>query len=166
MKDVFTSIPLDKQLSNKIASMGFVCACLVVLMHSPASDGYCLAVYLLKDILSMIAVPVFFIISGFLLARHCREDGWYKREVIKRIRTLLVPLWSLCILWLPIKYGIHHFGVLYCGADDSAGVMRLTWWNVLDIPWGHAVVVGMWYVKALFLMVVLSPFLFRLVRGV
>ena len=92
------STGLGMRLSNKIANMGFVCACLVVLIHSPMFGNVGFVTYLLKNFLVRIAVPAFFMISGFLLARHCGEEGWYCREVCKRVKTLLVPLWCWCLI--------------------------------------------------------------------
>ena len=153
---------LDRSLSCKISNMGFLCACLVVLIHCPVSQTHFWHIeFFLKTKLTMIAVPCFFMISGFMLARHISEERWYIDAVKKRIRTLLVPLLVLDALWFPIKYGVHYIGVSRFGADGSAEVMRLTLHNVLSgigiIPWGHTVVIGMWYIKALFLLVVVSP---------
>ena len=158
----------DKALSCKISNMSFFCACLVVLIHCPVSQThFWYFEYFLKTKLTMIAVPCFFIISGFFLARHVSEESWYLDAIKKRIRTLLVPLFVLDAMWFPIKYGIHHIGVLRFGADGSSEVMRLTFYNVLSgigiIPWGHTVVIGMWYIKALFLLVLISPALKYLV---
>lgn len=156
------------ELSNKIANMGFICACLVVLIHSPVSSTRSLVglEYFIKSILPIIAVPVFFIISGFLLAGHmisCDRLDWWFEAIKKRFRTLLIPFWVLSILWFPIKYGVHYIGVKYFGADGSAEVMNLTLYNILSgtgiLPWGQSVVVGFWYIKALFLLVLIAPLL-------
>ena len=154
---------LDKELSCKIANMGFLCACLVVLIHCPISQTHFWYIeHLLKERLTMIAVPCFFMISGFLLTRHVFESGWYLAAIKKRIRSLIVPLLLLDVLWFPVKYGIHYLAVLRFGADDSSEIMKFTLYNVLSgigiIPWGQAVVVGMWYIKALLLLVLVSPF--------
>ena len=37
------------------------------------------------------AVPFFFFISGFFLSGHVHEDGWVRRELRKRMKTLVVP---------------------------------------------------------------------------
>ena len=165
------SSSLGNNLSRKIANMGFLCACLVVLIHCPVSQTHSLYIeHFLKVYLTLIAVPCFFMISGFLLARHVLEDRWYTDAIKKRIRTLLVPLLVLDTMWFPIKYAIHYIGVSRFGADGSSEVMRLTLYNVLSgigiIPWGQAVVIGMWYIKALFLLVLISPaFKFLVCQG-
>lgn len=33
------NMKISQELSNKIANMSFVCACLVVMIHTPFSDG-------------------------------------------------------------------------------------------------------------------------------
>lgn len=110
-----------------------------------------------------VAVPIFFIISGFFLGQHINEDGWYGRAVKKRVKTLVIPFYVLQILWFPIFYGVHYVGVKYMGADGSDCSMDFTWFNFFFqtsiIPWGGTIVLGLWYVKALFLLVLISPIL-------
>ena len=45
--------------------------------------------------LGKIAVPFFFLASGYFLAGHLDEDGWYGRKVKKRVFSLVIPL----LLW-------------------------------------------------------------------
>lgn len=80
------ALELNKDTSNKIANMGFVCTLLVVFIHvgeipvcvgSPAWNVW----YFIGMVLATISVPYFFIVSGFFLARHCDEIGWYQRSI-------------------------------------------------------------------------------------
>ena len=155
---------MKKEFSLKISNIAFICACLVVFIHSPISKThYGFLEKFFKDILSRVAVPTFFMISGFLLAQRVKDEGWYGKAIKKRIKSLLMPLIILDVIWFPIKYGIHWLGVAHYGADGSSDAMKLTVYNVLSgigiIPWGNTVVIGMWYVKALFLLVCISPIL-------
>lgn len=157
---------ISDELSNKIANMGFVCACLVVCYHAP-TNGMFITTWI-KGVLGKIAVPVFFVISGFLLGVHVNEDGWYRDAIRKRVRTLVIPFFALNILWFPIKYGIHFIAVRWFGASDASNSMNLTLYNFFYytgiLPWGDNVVVGLWYVKALFILVCISPLLVFLTR--
>lgn len=118
--------------------------------------------------MSGVAVPVFFIISGLLLGRHINEDGWYRRAVISRFKSLVIPFFALNLFWFPVKYTLHYIGVRYFGADGSDSIMDFTFYNFIYgvgiIPWGGNVVVGLWYVRALFYIVLLSPFLAWFIR--
>lgn len=84
---------ISQELSDKIANMSFVCACLVVMIHTPFSVGTIdqFVKYWIGGGVASAAVPIFFIISGFFLGQHINEDGWYGRAVKKRIRTLVIP---------------------------------------------------------------------------
>ncbi len=150
-------IQMSSELSNKLANLGFVCACLVVIIHVPVS----VLSAIIKNSLSIVAVPVFFMMSGFLLGRHFGDEGWYARAVTRRIRTLLIPFFLLNLMWLPWKFGIHYVAVRWFGADDSARCMDVTLYNIVKgagfLPWGGNVVPGLWYVRTLFYLVIISP---------
>lgn len=158
---------MSRELSNKIANMSFVCACLVVLIHAPGfKTGWLPNDFIytwVKHGLTMIAVPVFFIISGFLLGRHINEIGWYCRAIKSRIRSLVIPFFALNLLWLPIFFLSHYIGVRYFGADDSNRAMDFTVMNILYwagfLPWGGGCVGALWYIRALLYLVLLSPVL-------
>ena len=54
---------------------------------------------LLSHVLTHIAVPTFFFISGFLFFVNFQEWSWdnYKRKIHSRVRTLIIPyiLWNI-----------------------------------------------------------------------
>lgn len=96
-------LPVGENLSAKMVNMSFVCAALVVSMHvgSPTPVGSFSWFFIepLHEILGDMAVPYFFMASGFSLEGHMGEPGWYPREMKKRFRTLFVPyvLWPLLV---------------------------------------------------------------------
>lgn len=64
---------------------------------------------------------------------------------------------------------MHYIGVRYFGADGSYSIMDFTFYNFIYgvglIPWGvYDLVVGFWYIRALFYIVLLSPFLAWFIR--
>lgn len=161
---------ISQELSDKIANMSFVCACLVVMIHTPFSVGTIdqFVKYWIGGGVASAAVPIFFIISGFFLGQHINEDGWYGRAVKKRIRTLVIPFFVLNLFWWPIKYGIHYVGVRYFGMDGSNPNEDVTLYNFLYytgiLPWGGNCVTGLWYVRALFYLIAASPLLVWFVK--
>ena len=90
---------IEPELSAKMANMGIVSAFLVVALHGyamasmPAPGSVSWWFYkLFKENFTDIAVPYFFLAAAFFLAGHFGEQGWFWREVCKRIRSLLVPM--------------------------------------------------------------------------
>lgn len=142
-------IAIGKQLSAKLSLVSFVCMCMIVGIHVQASfEKGTVLWYLLAMIKSLlnIAVPMFFVISGFLLAGHFSECGWWRRETGKRIKSLLVPYvaWN-CIYWA-ISYLPHacDFGF---GRGDVLGLNPFAW---SALPY-------LWYVRCLIVYVVCAP---------
>lgn len=70
---------MDKKTSYKISYLGLICACLVVMIHVPIPTEKYTSAWFMSEILSygvcLIAVPFFFIVSGFFLGKHIGEKG-------------------------------------------------------------------------------------------
>lgn len=124
--------------------------------------------YWIKDGLSIIAVPVFFIISGFLLGRHVDEKRWWVTAIKSRIRSLVMPFFIINCSAFIVMQPCHYLGVRYFGANGANSRMDLTVMNFLYatgfIPWAGGNVVGLWYIKALLYLVLGSPFLVLIIR--
>ena len=158
--------------SRKIKNMGLVCSILVVAMHVcwpsdvPLTPGW-FARQGLADGLGRMAVPFFFVVSGFFLARHFGEQGWWRREICKRLKSLGPPYvaWSLAALLVPVVLS----AVFDLGAHRPFG-------SKFQIPPGHdwMAVFGLdlsklplngtlWYVRCLFALAAVSSVLERIV---
>lgn len=114
--------------------------------------------------------PNFFFLSGMLLGMHCGEDGWWGRAVIKRMRTLLIPyvLWNLvCFgLDLALSFAKSVANGTSCGALDLAR-HRFCWGIPAALglsPFGCPYLFPLWYIKCLFLFVLISWPLFWIVE--
>lgn len=158
-------IEITPTLSNKIANVGFVCACLVVPIHlsHPQTGASAWLDHALAGGLSTIAVPMFFLISGFLLAGKVESSGWWKRELIKRVKSLLIPFY--CWILIALVYALIlklSIGMLK-GVDASELVgsylRGINWFGALGfdmtaMPESHG---HLWFVRNLLLLVVVSP---------
>lgn len=132
--------------SRTIDALRFPCAVLVVLVHTfsvrPGSTGFPFAPFETLEIalskgISTIAVPVFFLLSGYLF--FSRLDPWdwrtYGDKIRKRVRTLLVPylLWvSLAILWMVASNLFRHYfsgGEWSISETLSSNGWGLMYWN-------------------------------------
>ncbi len=156
---------IDKKLSNKIANMGFVGACLVVSLHVSQQlqvEGVLgkVAGYISNKGLGNCAVPFFFMASGFFLAGHMGECGWWRSECRKRIRSLLVPylIWN-AFYWLfmnGLKMALSQMGIVF--APDIGWQLNLGL-NPLSLP-QHS---HLWFLRSLLFAVLVSP-VFLLLR--
>ena len=151
--------------------MGFLCAVLVVIMHvqwpqgTPGSPVWFFHQGIAEGVARM-AVPFFFIASGFFLARHFDERGWWFRETGKRVKSLGVPYvaWTLAALLASILLT----AVANASAHRSVGTglhfphLR-GWMDIfgLNLP-VYPLNIPLWFLRCLFLLVLLSPVLDRL----
>lgn len=141
-------INITERLSNKFRNLSVLCAFFVVIIHSrPQFDQGGFGWYmkqLLENGVCEMAVPFFFLTSGFFIATKIRGGG-YKCEVIKRVRTLLVPygFWILMFLLFIMS------------------VRREFWvpalWEIGLDPFRCPVLSPLWYVRALVCLVLMSP---------
>ena len=163
---------LPECISNKIKNMSIVCAMLVVFIHlgQPSIVGsYGWWFYqLTAEGVSRIAVPFFFVCSGFLLSRHFECYNWYFIEIIKRIKTLVVPytLWSLIFF-------AYIWGLWKISPDNPVcwrmnQTMPLISWFMLatglsleKLP----MLYPLWYIRFLFLLIVVSPFFLLIAKS-
>ena len=157
--------PVSEGLSCKFKNMAIVCAILVILIHTAPGGlepGEPLWVFckLIPGGIAKVGVPFFFLASGYFLAGHIGEDGWWKRELGKRVRTLLVPF----ILWnaIFILYGMsiasiadllahRAFGTSFAYVKDPFYLM-LGFYPLKGPP-----VIATWYIRTLLLLVLISP---------
>jgi len=149
---------LSDALSAKFANMGFLCVCLVVTMHvhCPWEGGG----------INRLAVPFFFLMSGYFLAGHVGESGWYAREVKKRVRSLLVPLFVWCVLWAVYSISLGALTNLQAGRPLFCHLM--TGWESLRYlaldPTQTPAMGPLWYVRCLFFFVLVSVAVAGLIR--
>lgn len=138
---------VDQETSVKMANMGSACAILIVMLHSGCSG------------VTALAVPYFFLAAGYFLAGHMDEPGWWRREVLKRVHSLLIPMWiwgffSL-MLALLLQWGVRLIGYDYHGALMPLGHRVL---SVAGLLFMENMGV-LWFVRMLFILVVISPLL-------
>lgn len=154
---------MTERLSAKIANIAFVCAILVVTIHATRPLSSDLAGRVLWNLtrggVSRIAVPFFFVFSGYFLARHFGKPGWWGEQMARRVRTLLVPycIWSAIVfIQVILVDGIAP----WYDIRTLRGFTRVTGLNLCAMPLFGA----MWYVRALLLFALVSPVLFLVVR--
>lgn len=150
----------SSETSNKIANFSLVAAAFVVAIHVhwPWADSSCA-----KSICSSVfrtAVPFFFAVSGYFLAAHFEEAGWWWRAVRKRIRTLLVPYFACLLITLALIASIDVSCNLLAGRypfENLRGFCGGFRYFFGLHPFGGPEVGALWYIRCLFIFVLLSP---------
>ena len=145
--------------SLKIANAGFLAALMVIFIHVDMQPD-CPAVVrwfvgIVEQGLCTVAVPAFFVISGYLLGGHVGEAGWWGRAVRKRLVTLGVPYF----LW-----GTLFFFFDYFRSHDASllGLLKSLGLTTCETPGLYP----LWFVRSLFLLVCVSPVLVWLLSRV
>lgn len=124
---------------------------------------------LISHNISRIAVPCFFVFSGYFF--YYSFDGrlsinWLKNKWEKRIRTLLIPylVWNvLLIAFILIKNDVFCFGGIkddFSRQLQDSGIYGALWRLPVNIP--------LWYMRDLICLSILSPlfyFLFKYLRA-
>ena len=147
---------MTKELSNKIRLVSLLCTIMVLYrhahtaeaFHAVAGTGWQTYNIIAHGItyLTSIAVPYFFLISGFFFFKcSYYTSGNYKKMILKKIRTLLLPflIWNILAifpLWYSGKMVIENHWYMY----------------IVDLL--HSDYNGpLWYVRTLMLLMLLSP---------
>ena len=187
--------------SESINMLRFPLAILVVFVHSFGADidvselharGLTgLAVYdyirlFFSVVIARSAVPLFFIISGYLL--FLKVDDYsksvYMAKLKKRWHSLVIPylLWLvLFILWnLMFTAGaillhgkpytsildyFHQNGYLHMFWDSNIWGERTNWMG-METHKSGPVLLPFWYMRDLIIMVILSPFVYYLIKKI
>ena len=136
-----------------------------------------------SHVITHIAVPTFFLISGFLFFLRIKkwDAGVYFGKIKKRFHTLLIPyiLWNLLALAVTLLYiGISsgHGGFLsgVVGYLREAGWLRVFWdvssWTD-SVDWlGRTFTISapidlpLWFLRDLILLSLLTPFIYWFVK--
>ena len=157
--------------SKTIDALRFPLAVAVVILH------YCLTVVadatgpqrvlclLFQEGICRLAVPCFFLISGYLFFHGLQAWSWpeWTRKIRKRVRTLLVPylLWCVIALFAFWAYqNLHGEPVSLLQKFRSYGGIRMFWSVSGALPIGSLAYPAdgpLWFIRDLMLFVLLTP---------
>ncbi len=149
---------VDARTSERIRALGFLFACLVVPIHCTSfgegsATGWARIMQLVgTNTVSCLAVPWFFVVSGFLLFAKAPAPfrvSWWRKAVVRRMATLGVPylLWNTVYYAFKVATGRYGFDLTHCAE-------QITGWTFS----GTSPACGQfWYVRCLFVYVLCAP---------
>lgn len=181
-KDVYRYDVLEgnDHISKTISFMRFPLIVMVVFIHSYISMPYYGSnvtanmvpiffniQFLLSEIIACIAVPLFFLISGFLFFYKLIEFNsvTYTNKLKKRYRSLFIPYIFWDLLAIVITFIIQ---ILFPSVLSGQGSMVISWkaseW--FQALWGGVSPhnIPLWFVRDLMVVVILSPMVFFIVK--
>ena len=192
----------DKQISETIRLLRFPLTMFVVFIHYnmgvrgfslhgvtyglDAPEWFRWVTAFFSDVLPRTAVPLFYIISGYLFFRGGSFDtDVYRRKLRTRASTLLVPylLWNVIAVLVQLSHRLPFLSSIFPSAhlmEVQLTPLRLfrtffnNYWNkgILVTPENDGMVselpypadVPLWYMRDLMVMVLLAPVIWWLVR--
>ncbi|MBR0039570.1 MAG: acyltransferase [Lachnospiraceae bacterium] len=122
---------------------------LVILIHSINNETRFEKFFSIDSGIGQFAVPLFFIISGFLFFRNLKYVNDAVAKLKRRVYTLLIPY----LLWNLIYYAIHL--LLKPGNGISMG-------EIIDAAFTYKYNPSFWFMYQLILLSIISPILYYL----
>lgn len=163
---------MTSYLSKKLTVISFGLMVMVVVLHAHllgyATDGLAFVQKVVTGEVTRVAVPLFFTISGFLFFRNYTRPGkaFFMKKIRKRFRSLFVPY---------VLFSFLGFAFTFCTAlcfpNFVSGANR----NIIDCDFSMICFslflqpVGtyqLWFIRDLFILVLLSPCVYLVLRGI
>lgn len=130
----------------------------------------------IKSDIGAIAVPCFFLISGYFFFRKMNSWSWgfYKKQLTNRVTTLLIPyiIWNLAFILFPL---VRYYTLGSSGDgfyDNHTLIQNTNWiqlmWAVPGNGFSYPMNFPLWYLRDLICMSLISPLfylLFKYTRG-
>lgn len=144
-------------------------AIMVVIIHhgivwrAPKSSWngiYDLVTNLMGGGICQVAVPAFFLISGWLFFANLSEWNWkiWEGKVLRRVRSLLVPylLWNIIKVVLSSVWSTKCFDIVLNLQYISNIGLKGIFWMPADFP--------LWFIRDLILCVIISPLIWYAIK--
>ena len=130
-----------------------------------ADSIYTLFTELISHLAGRIAVPSFFLFSGyfFFLKLHSFNTRIYIRQIRNRWRTLMIPylFWVLLYVLLVV---IKNLVLSKLGVREDDMYAEIKDGHYYEVLWGGPLLFPFWYIRDLICMVVLTPLFYLLFK--
>lgn len=157
-------------LSDKIKVLSFICILMVIYVHTYYTEGEGMACFsffssLIGGGLCRVAVPMFYVISGYLFFLKANSMTDILIKMRKRIRTLLLP-YCIANVFTFIFYVL--LGLMTQYSSTLKGVVNIDilcslkqgLWPVLELVFVNPIAFQLWFVRDLILILVFAPILY------
>ncbi len=162
---------MDKQLSQKLHNINATLVLMVVFIHAQnvndRINGFEASPWnrnfqdFISSGLCFIAVPLFFMMSGFFFFREVMTLGDFVPLIKKRVKTLLVPYFIVSLLGICFFIFLQSvpFAKKYFNNQlDLAPLALLKTWLLFPLPY------QLWFLRNLFVLSLLSPLIYWIVK--
>jgi len=167
---------MNEYLSLKIKVVSFFSIVMVVLLHcynlDTKFDGINLALeknynWFIQNFISYgitrVAVPLFFIISGYLFFYTFKGESDFLSKIKKRFSTLVIPF----LIWS--SFGILFYFILQSVPQSRVFFSKklivdynfVDWWRALI---AQPISYQLWFLRDLIVLTILSPVIFTIIR--
>lgn len=169
---------MNKHNTLKLKILSFILIIMVVFLHSYsissvnsiseklATRGYnSFLQHFLSEEITRIAVPLFFLISGFLFffnLKGTKEEFLVKFK--KRIKSLLVPYLFWSSIWILIYFCFQSFPqtqAFFAGKP----VRNFTIFEFLNTLFINPIPFQLWFLRDLMILVLISPLIYLLIKN-
>lgn len=121
----------------------------VLAIHAKVFDSNDTFTWTLLHAVFRLAVPFFFVASGYFFYLSYKKNSNLKETTKKYIKRLMIPL----IFWLTLNLPVVIYNYLQTG-DSVSKIIKKLMRDLIFYPWG-----AMWYVLALIIaIIIISPF--------
>lgn len=152
---------LSDYLSEKIKILSFLLTVLIVILHANMASLCTGGISFLQEVMTAevtrIAVPLFYLISGFLFFINYKNT-WsdYQRKLGTRTRSLLVPYVLFLLCGCIIMFVLNH-----------AYTIEVFWKIVKNgILYSPPIFYPLWFLRDLYIMSLLAPIVYWIIRKV
>lgn len=191
----------DTLTSKIISALRFPLAVMVVVIHSwsplrlmpfnPDWDSFTGMDFaiglqvLLSNVVAKVAVPAFYVISGYLFFLHVKtfNRNTYITKISKRARTILFPyiLWNLLALLRSITLDLKDVAINAAPLSEILATIKerislSTFWNCNTwglenanwlgqiTPGSGPILIPMWFLRDLMVVIVFTPIIFYVLK--
>lgn len=166
------------QRLHTIDSTRFILAILVVFIHmtdrgliiSPTNSTHPIYTFIdqgFMPYLTTLAIPGFFILSGYLFFTGFNAWDWsrYRTKIGSRLHTLLIPffLWNLMKYASLVLIEFPHLGSnTYFHVFREYGSLRMFWDGNAELS--SPILLSTWFLRDLFILCTLSPIFYFVIK--